>query len=266
MTESNTLSDQVFVDPEDPFDREQVLAEFRTRKRLGAARWFIVAGLFALFLAGGLWARHAINTRADHLEDKNATLSHDVRANDTKITDLQSTTSKLVQDSLALRKELVKKGVNPNTIAPPPETRLVAGPAGVNGRGLSGASVSGSSLILFYSDGTSQVVGNVRGPAGVGLRGAVVSGGDLILSFTDGSTTNLGTVTGPVGATGPPGPQGIQGLPGVQGDVGPKGDPGRGISSAECVGDGTDSHWVIHYSEGNDTTADGPCKISLILP
>ncbi len=265
MASDIDLHDDLFVDPSDPLDKEASLAELRGRHRLGAVQWFAVAAALLLMLGIGIWAKTDADNKADALEHRAQILAAANSKQDAKIDSLQGSTSQLAQDSIALRKELEKKGVNPNTIAPPPEVRLV-GPAGQDGRGLTGATVSNGNLVLFYSDGSSQLVGNVRGPAGVGITAASVDEGKLTLDFSDGTSSNLGTVVGPVGATGPPGPQGIQGLPGIEGDVGPKGEPGRGITSVDCVSDDTSngSHWVIHYTAGDDTEAEGPCKVSIL--
>lgn len=109
---------------------------------------------------------------------------------------LQVSTASLAQDSTAYRKALAERGVNPNTIAPPPAARTqdlpAAGPTGP------------------------------AGPAGVSIVGPSGPPGATVVG-----------PTGPPGATvvGPQGPAGEQGpgpacMQAGQSCVGPKGEKG----------------------------------------
>lgn len=151
----------------------------------------------------------------------------------------------LVSDSNAYRKALTDRGVNPNTIAPPPTVRTEP----------------------LAEPGPMGPIGGV-GPSGApGLNG---------INGTNGKDS---TVPGPIGSTGPVGPpppcaaeptqcRGEKGDTGDKGDsvTGDKGEPGaagRGITSVMlresspglCELTGT-------YSDGADWTAGGamiPC-------
>ncbi|HEX2642604.1 MAG TPA: hypothetical protein VHU81_06410 [Thermoanaerobaculia bacterium] len=61
------------------------------------------------------------------------------------------------------------------------------------------------------------------------------------------------------GAVGPTGPQGPAG---PSGPAGSTGAAGRSVTDTDCVGEGSDSHWTVSYSDGTTDTAAGPCKIS----
>lgn len=69
---------------------------------------------------------------------------------------------------------------------------------------------------------------NSGSTAGLGIADVYISGTSLIVELTDGTTINAGTLPsggqqGPVGPPGPPGPPGPQGLPGPEGPPGPGG-------------------------------------------
>jgi len=117
------------------------------------------------------------------------------------------------------------------------------GSTGATGVGITGATIVNGELILIYTDGTDENVGNVIGPTGAkgkdgysantGATGPTGSGisstkideyGNLIITYTgaSGYTENVGNVIGPTG------PEGIQGIQGIQGPQGP-----RGLSGAQ---------------------------------
>lgn len=120
----------------------------------------------------------------------------------------------LAQDSRQLRNELLRRGVNPNSIAPAPETRTedipplaeaVPGPPGIPGsRGVPGA--PGAPGV----DGEPGPPGqSVTGPAGPqGLPGETVVGpqGPPGPAGQDGQDGQDSTVPGPKGDQGDPGP------------------------------------------------------------
>jgi hypothetical protein len=72
--------------------------------------------------------------------------------------------------------------------------------------------------------------------------------------------------TGEKGDQGPTGADGETGPQGEPGSVGPQGTQGRGISDTDCVGNGAESHWVITYTDGTTSTAQGPCRLAVIDP
>jgi hypothetical protein len=96
------------------------------------------------------------------------------------------------------------------------------------------------------------------GPSGpVGPVGATGPKGDK------GDPGQVGD-SGPDGPPGDPGPQGDPGPAGATGPTGlqgPAGADGRGITSVTCQDDGT---WLITYTDGTTSTADGPCKVGLL--
>ena len=70
-------------------------------------------------------------------------------------------------------------------------------------------------------------VGAIKGPAGRGITSAVINlSGELIINYSDGASENLGNVIGPQGERGPQGEVGIQGPKGDKGDTGEQGIQG----------------------------------------
>lgn len=61
---------------------------------------------------------------------------------------------------------------------------------------------------------------------------------------------------GKIGPTGPPCDPAANPL-----CQGPAGKPGRGIADTDCVGDGDESYWRIHYSDGTEGRVLGPCRL-----
>ena len=124
-------------------------------------------------------------------------------------------------------------------------------------------------------------VGAIKGPAGRGIASAVINlSGELIINYSDGASENLGNVIGPQGEQGPQGEagiqgpkgdkgdtgeQGIQGLKGDTGEQGPKGDKGdTGIgiesitfknssSGAGAAQPGAIDTYTITYTDGSHT-------------
>lgn len=70
---------------------------------------------------------------------------------------------------------------------------------GAPGRGVLGTSVRDGRLIVAYSDGQTEDVGQVVGEDGVGIVASVVEGGRLVVSYSDGRRADLGPVVGPAG-------------------------------------------------------------------
>lgn len=127
-------------------------------------------------------------------------------------------------------------------------------------------------------------VGAIKGPAGRGITSAVINlSGELIINYSDGASENLGNVIGPQGERGPQGEtgiqgpkgdkgdtgeQGIQGIQGLKGDTGEqgpqglKGDTGVGIESitfknsssgASAAQPGAIDTYTITYTDGSHT-------------
>ena len=98
------------------------------------------------------------------------------------------------------------------------------------GSGVSGAGVSGGSLIITLVDGTTLDAGAVIGPQGVGVSSGGLSGDDLIITLQNGTSFNVGTVKGPQGATG------YQGNIGITGNQGVTGTQGLGLPAGGLIG------------------------------
>jgi hypothetical protein len=98
------------------------------------------------------------------------------------------------------------------------------------GSGVSGAGVSGGSLIITLVDGTTLDAGAVIGPQGIGVSSGGLSGNNLIITLSNGRTFDVGNVKGPQGATG------FQGSFGSQGPVGNQGTQGLGLPEGGLIG------------------------------
>lgn len=111
-----------------------------------------------------------------------------------------------------------------------------SGPIGPEGRGIKAAQNVGGHLVLVYTDGTAQDVGNFVGPAGKdgkngrGITEQTIVGTHLVASYTDGSVVDLGQVVGAAGSQGPQGPNGI---------------------SVTNVTETADFHLIVAYSDGH---------------
>jgi hypothetical protein len=109
------------------------------------------------------------------------------------------------------------------------------GPGGPPGRGIKSVTPLGGHLIIVYTDGTAQDVGQwvgpqgKTGPAGRGIKQQSVVGGHLIVSYTDGAVVDLGQV---VGAAGLPGNNGTNGI------------------SVASVDEDASNHLIVTYSDG----------------
>lgn len=115
------------------------------------------------------------------------------------------------------------------------------GPGGPPGRGIKAVNPIGGHLVIVYTDGTAQDVGQwvgptgKTGPAGRGIRQQSVVGGHLIVSYTDGAVVDLGQVVGAAGSTGPTGASGASGPNGI---------------SVASVDEDASNHLIVTYSDG----------------
>lgn len=169
------------------------------------------------------------------------------RAN-ARVSSLEHTAGKLASDLAAQRAqfERCKKAPVGAAGCTQPVSRPPAVVAGAPGRGIASTSVNSAGVLsVVYTDGTTQIVGNVRGS-----RGAQGPNG------TTGQPGPRSTVAGPDGAAGPAGQDGSdgadgatgpQGPPGPAGPAGPEGDAGRGIDTLNVDDAG---HLVVKYSDG----------------
>lgn len=71
---------------------------------------------------------------------------------------------------------------------------------GAPGRGILGTTLSaGGRLVVAYSDGTTEDVGQVAGDDGVGITATTIEGGRMLVAYSDGRRVDLGPVVGPRG-------------------------------------------------------------------
>ncbi len=244
----------------EPEDVDPAVQTIVTGKKRSGLAWLAAAFVFALMTAGFLWVRSELNTNQDQDLEQGKVITS------------------LSRDSQRLRGELARRGVNPDTIAPAPEKRVDAAPGTPGAPGLAGVGIvrtarSGGQLQVFYSDGTSQVVGSIVGPGGKPGRGVAsqrIRAGRLLVRYTDGTTQDLGPVIGAKGDKGDPGRtvQGNQGNTGDkgdqgnQGDQGPKGDTGlQGSTGADSIVPGATGapgqpplSWTVTDAEGRQST------------
>lgn len=218
---------------EEPGVRE--LTRVYKERRQGAWAWAALAAvLLALLLS--VWAL------AEDLDDQKAEGQK-----------RQLVVDQLARDSVALRGELTKQGVDPDTVAPPPQDRTddplpIQGPQGIPG-----------------TPGIQGPEGE-QGPAGAegkqGVQGAQGTPGEDGAPGSGGAPGEDGP-QGPPGASGPQGPPGASGPQGPPGAGGPQGPPGVSVTDVKCVDDDTSvgSRWVVTFSNGTTTTSDGPCRI-----
>lgn len=144
------------------------------------------------------------------------------------------------------------------------------GPQGPQGPpGAEGADGTDGADGTAGADGADGKDSTVPGPPGVaGADGADGTDGASGVDGEPGADGEDSSVPGPQGERGPrgpagedgsdstvPGPAGPSGPPGPPGEDGADGSSGRGITDAQCGGDG---RWTITYSDGTSDDA-GPC-------
>lgn len=111
-------------------------------------------------------------------------------------------------------------------------------PTPKDGRGIVSTAISDGHLLVTYTDGVVDDVGQVQGAPGRGIASTTITDGRLIVTFDGGAVRDLGQVVGPDGA---------------DGDDGTDGEPGRSIAT---VGQ-DDGRLIITYDDGTTTDA-GP--------
>lgn len=226
---------------------EVTVSNLAASRRLSGITWILVAlVILALIVGGWLGNQQIQELRADA----------DIRAQLNAKQD--EAINGLTRDSLALRQELEQRGVNPDTIAPPPEDRTdnipsVPGPPGEPGepgepgRGIVKTALNDGVLSVFYTDGDSETLGSVKGtpgPEGRGVASTAIKDGALVVNFTDGTSREVGEVVGPGGTTGP------------KGDPGSPGEPGRGVAALTI----TDGILFVSYTDGTSAEV-GPLPV-----
>jgi cell division protein FtsB len=183
-------------------------------KRRTSIVWAVVACVIALLIAGLLWLGAGVAS-LQRLADQRAKVN----------TEQDKALAALSNDSARLRAELEKKGVNPDTVAPPPSERTgnippmpgPQGPQGIPGlQGLQGIPGLQGPAGPAGKDGTSCTpdIPACVGPAGPpGPAGPAGKDGAAGPSGADGKDG----ATGPVGPTRPAGPSGSAGPTGPAG-------------------------------------------------
>lgn len=110
----------------------------------------------------------------------------------------------------------------------------VQGAKGERGVSVTKAYLIGGTIMLDFSDGTSDVIGNLIAPNTITPS---INSGELVFSYSDGSTVNVGTVVGNSGIKGDKGDRGNDGT----------GINGIGISNAAIV----NGNLTISYTDGS---------------
>lgn len=158
--------------------------------------------------------------------------------------------------------------VESDVIAGPPGPRGIQGEPGPTGqRGPAGQDgADGADSDVPGPPGDDSTVPGPPGEDGADGEDSTVPGP----SGPPGPAGKDSTVPGPRGATGERGPAGadstVPGPAGPSGPAGPAGSPGAdgvGIKTAQCNGEGTNSHWLLTLTNGQTITANGPCKVSV---
>jgi Collagen triple helix repeat (20 copies) len=150
------------------------------------------------------------------------------------------------------------------------------GDKGDPGRGVTTFDIKDGQLVVSYSDGTTETVGQVvgkdgkdaakaiNGKDGRGILSTSVTGGALEVRYTDGTTENLGIIVGPegkpgatgaTGASGQPGKDGVDGKPGIDGKDGQNGTNGVDGISVTNVSVDTAGTVSVSYSDGRTEIA-----------
>lgn len=109
-------------------------------------------------------------------------------------------------------------------------------------------------------DGKNGATGKTgsTGAAGRGILAADLKDGALIVSYTDGSFQNVGNIVGPKGDTGAAGKNGVDGkdgAPGTNGIDGKDGAPGKDAIYPTSVDSDLAGNVVISYSDGTTAQA-----------
>lgn len=128
-----------------------------------------------------------------------------------------------------------------NTPVAPPSDVIVPDVKPVEVRGIADARVLGSSLFIYYTDGSQRNAGTVVGPMGpMGLPGSDGKDGKNGKDGEEGAP-------GADGVDGADGTDGANGSDGTNGTDGANGSDGRGVASAAINSEG---HLVLTYSDG----------------
>lgn len=194
-----------------------------------AHRWMFAAAAVAILGIVGLgaaWIAEASATSA-------------LQAQVSDLTDRGNQTAVIAQQ---LAGQVRSLGGTPTVQPPSPGLQGpqgVPGAAGPAGRGIASTQLSAGHLVVTYTDGTTNDLGQVAGPAGRGITGTTINGQHLIVSYSDGQTADVGAVVGHDGTQGPAGPTGTNGT------------NGRGVESVTINGS---SHLIVTYTDG--TTSD----------
>lgn len=213
----------------------------RDRRRNGLL-WAAIAAVLLALLVAGVVADHRLGEQQVLLSQNEAM---NTRQGDELVKSAGSI-SGLSNDVLALKDELAKRGVDPDTIAPDPADR-VQQPTLVQTSGMSVDEIT--AYVTTYlaanrpKDGRTPTPGEVR---------AVVM---QALAQTCG-----GPCRGADGAAGDPGTDGAPGSAGLNGEPGPAGapgDPGADAPPPTSVTGATvnaDNHLILTLSNGVDVT------------
>lgn len=135
---------------------------------------------------------------------------------------------------------------------------------GADGRGISSFNSDSGSLIVTFTDNSTQDLGRIvgkdgdkgdkgeEGQSGRGIVSTDIVSGALIVSFDDGTSQNAGIIVGPRGENGTDGTNGENGTNGETGQTGPTGDPGLTPTSIDSDAFG---NVTISYNDGSTAQA-----------
>lgn len=207
---------------------KKLASELPPVRRLAVKHWRAFAFLTVLIMIVGVGTSIALWKGQDLQHQINRGKSSNSKLKATRDTQI----AQLIQGSKDLREELRKKGVDPDTIAPNPDSIakqkvdqaptiiIQKGPRGDRGpMGSRGGPGPAGSRGVSGAQGIPGPVGPA-GPAGKnGAPGAIGPTGKT-------GPTGAPGPAGPAGDTGPQGEPGIPGTPGAQGPIGPTGPPG----------------------------------------
>lgn len=228
-------------------------------------------------LIGGLMLALAAGTVGYFIEvNRNVLLDQRVDNRDGLVDDWEARYESLLEDYTTLANECaMSEDCQQSTPSPAVIERVTervvgergaAGVPGAPGRdgvdGEDGHSPSGPQVLDAVRNYCFMVNGCV------GPRGEVGQAGTNGVDGAQGPQGARGdSVTGPqgpAGADGAQGPQGAPGEPGPAGAPGANGVNGRGVSSVTCEGAGSDSYWIMSFTDNTSQIVPGPCRLGLL--
>lgn len=227
------------------------VTEATAKAKRGYGFWILssmVAIVIGLLSAGTAAFFVELNTN-EQLRSQIERREERIQAWDDRYTRLLDSYTRLAQDC--------EEAEDCNTVTPDPEAierilrqmEIQDGIDGADGRDGRDGQDASPGMVAEAVRGYCAARNECQGPRGeTGAQGVT---GDPGANGTDG-------------ATGPAGPPGPPGATGERGEQGVKGEPGAGIRSVSCEGNGPDSFWVFTFTDGNTQTVSGPCRVGIL--